>query len=486
LKSKKGTGYRAPDTRKASIAPARRISYRILLQIATTEAHSDDLLRSPEVDALSAQDRALTTTLVLGTLRWQLALDARIRELLARPEAKLSAEAATALRMGAYQLLHLDRVPAHAVIHDAVELVKQGEERGAAGMVNAVLRKIQGTGRRVQGTERRSAFGDPRSEEARSAHPAWMVERWVRRYGAEAAGAICRWDQEPANTALRVDSKAEFDDLETEPGYFLAAARHVVRGDIAKSAAVREGRARIQDEASQLVAEVLAVQAAGEGDPTLRVLDLCAAPGGKTAILAERLPEAEIIGVDVSRTRLDTMRKRMPEPLAGRIRFEAADATKMELQPEWDRILCDVPCSGTGTMARNPEIRLRVTEADLGRQHARQVAILRAGLRGLKVGGRLVYSSCSLEREENEAVVAEVLGAVQGFAVVAVAAILDQLAERGVVTAEGRERLRSATEGDFLRTLPGVHPCDGFFAAVIERRRNHATGTGYIRELSSP
>jgi 16S rRNA (cytosine967-C5)-methyltransferase len=136
-------------------------------------------------------------------------------------------------------------------------------------------------------------------------------------------------------------------------------------------------------------------------------------------------------------------------------------------------------------MARNPEIRLRVTEADLGRQHARQVAILRAGLRGLKVGGRLVYSSCSLEREENEAVVAEVLGAVQGFAVVAVAAILDQLAERGVVTAEGRERLRSATEGDFLRTLPGVHPCDGFFAAVIERRRNQATGTGYIRELSS-
>ena len=125
------------------IAPARRVSYRILLQIATSDAHSDDLLRSAEVDRLSAQDRNLTTTLVLGTLRWQLALDARIRELLARPEAKLSPEAATALRMGAYQLLHLDRVPAHAVIHDSVELVKYGDERGAAGMVNAVLRKIQ-------------------------------------------------------------------------------------------------------------------------------------------------------------------------------------------------------------------------------------------------------------------------------------------------------------------------------------------------------
>jgi 16S rRNA (cytosine967-C5)-methyltransferase len=472
------------------IAPARRISYQLLLQIATTDAHSDDLLRSPDVDALSAQDRGLTTTLVLGTLRWQLALDARIRELLARPEAKLSAEAATALRMGAYQLLYLDRVPAHAVIHDAVELVKHGEERGAAGMVNAVLRKIQGTGRRVQGTERRSAFGDPRSEEARSAHPAWMVERWVRRYGAEAAEAICRWDQEPAGTALRVDPNAEFDDLETEPGYFLAAARHVVRGDIAKSAAVREGRARIQDEASQLVAEVLASwpsrrtrfapddelssgSTAGGGSEKngkgLRVLDLCAAPGGKTAVFAERLPEAEITAVDVSRKRLDAMRKRMPESLARRMQFEVADATKMELQAEWDLILCDVPCSGTGTMARNPEIRLRVTEADLKRQHARQVAILRAGLRGLKAGGRLVYSTCSLEPEENEGVTSEVLAAAEGFSLVPVTAVLDQLAASGVVTAEGRERLRSATEGNYLRTLPGIHPCDGFFAAVIER-----------------
>ncbi len=218
------------------------------------------------MDALSAQDRALTTTLVLGTLRWQLALDARIRELLARPEAKLSAEAETSLRMGAYQLLHLDRVPAHAVIHDAVELVKQSKERGAAGMVNAVLRKIQRTALSVQ-----------RSEEARPAHPAWMVERWVRRYGTEAAEAICRWDQEPASTALRADPNAKFDDLETGPGYFLAAARHVVRGDVAKSAAVREGRARIQDEASQLVGEIAAGAVCGAG----RALDLCAAPGGK-------------------------------------------------------------------------------------------------------------------------------------------------------------------------------------------------------------
>jgi 16S rRNA (cytosine967-C5)-methyltransferase len=297
-----------------------------------------------------------------------------------------------------------------------------------------------------------------------------MVERWVRRYVTEATEAICRWDQEPASTALRVDPDAKLDDLETEPGYFLAVARHVVRGDVAKSAAVREGRARIQDEASQLVGELAAGAVCGAG----RVLDLCAAPGGKTAILAERMPEAKITAVDVSRKRLDAMvlaarAGRFATGGENRLEFLVADATKMELQPEWDLILCDVPCSGTGTMARNPEIRLRLTESDLKRQHARQVTILRAGLRGLKAGGRLVYSTCSLEPEENEAVVDEVLGSVPGLAVVPVAGILDHLAEHGVVTAEGRERLGSATDGSFLRTLPGVHPCDGFFAAMIDR-----------------
>jgi 16S rRNA (cytosine967-C5)-methyltransferase len=464
------------------IAPARRAAFRILLQIATTDAHSDELLRSPEVDALSAADRHLTTMLVLGTLRWQLALDAQIHTLLARPDAKLSPEAATALRMGAYQLLHLDRVPAHAVLHDSVELVKRGDERGAAGMVNAVLRKIQATvhspqvidaqsGRR---TEKRS--GDALA--ARWAHPAWMVERWSQRYGLKAAEAICRWDQEPPALVMRADAHAAMAGLETEPGAFLSCARRVVRGDIASSEAFQQGQIRIQDEGSQLVAEVLAARAAAAiDDPSasasssrlMRVLDLCAAPGGKTAILAERLPSAEITAVDVSRKRLDAMRRMLPRALTERIRFEVADATKMELQPDYDLILCDVPCSGTGTMARNPEIRLRVTEADLPRQQKRQLALLRAGLAGVRPGGRLVYSTCSLESEENEQVVEATLRDIPEFRLVPVEEILDVLTAQGLVTVEGRDRLRISTEGPYLRTIPGVHPCDGFFAAVLEK-----------------
>jgi len=474
------------------IAPARLVSYRILLQIATSDAHSDELLRSPEVDRLSAVDRNLTTTLVLGTLRWQLALDARIRGLLTRPGAKLSSEAATALQMGAYQLLHLERVPAHAVIHDSVELVKLSPERGAAGMVNAVLRSIQRSALGVRRSIQRSVDSVQRSEKpgtslgAKSgsaaaevatawAHPVWMVERWVRRYGAEAAEAICRWDQVPVGVTLRMRGPVgEMEGVETETGAFLASARRVVRGDVGRSGAFLEGGIWIQDEASQLVAEIAAAAVPHAG----RVMDTCAAPGGKTAILAERLPEAEITAVDVSRKRLDLMRERVLAARAGRFAvapqggmiFEVADAVKMQLKPERDLILCDVPCSGTGTMARNPEIRLRVEEADLARQHARQVAILRAGLAGLKAGGRLVYSTCSLEPEENEGVVAEVLREMPGFRLVPVEGILDQLAASGVVTVAGRERLRTATEGGYLRTLPGVHPCDGFFAAILERQ----------------
>jgi 16S rRNA (cytosine967-C5)-methyltransferase len=444
------------------IAPARQAAYQILFEIETTDAHSDELLRGREVDALSVQDRNLTTVLVLGTLRWQLALDTQIRDLLARPKTNLSPEAATALRMGAYQLLYLDRVPAHAAIHDSVELVKHGRERGASGMVNAVLRKVG-----------RTAEHKPQSSSAAAlAHPAWMVERWARRYGQAVAERICSWDQEPAGAALRVaDPDTGFADLDTEPGAFLTCARRVVRGDPGRSAAIRAGQARIQDEASQLVAEIAAAvkHLRLDGQPP-RVLDTCAAPGGKTAILLERLPRAQVTAVDVSPRRIDSMRKLLG-PASDRLTFEAADAAKLQLRPEWDRILCDVPCSGTGTMARNPEIRLRLEEADLRRQQARQSEILHAALPGLAAGGRLIYSTCSLEPEENEDVIAAALRWAPGFHVISVAKILDDLAANGVLMPDARGRLRSAAAGNFLRTLPGVHPCDGFFAAVLERRQ---------------
>jgi len=443
------------------IAPARRTAFRILLRIATTDAHSDELLRSREVDALSAQDRNLTTTIVLGTLRWQLSLDAQIRPLLARPNTKLTPETAVALRMAAYQLQHLERVPAHAVLNDTVELVKQGRERGAAGMVNAVLRKIAAQPR----WQAPGSLTSPKDIAAAWSHPEWLVERWVQRYGAEAAESICRWDQEPAGVTLRLGPASEpsLSSLDVEPGAFLARARRLLRGD--PRAGVQSGHIRIQDEASQLVAE-MAAAAAPDAE---HVLDTCAAPGGKTVILAERLPASEIIAVDASLRRLEVMQRTLPPSLRQKIRFEPADAAKLHLQPTRGLILCDVPCSGTGTLARNPEIRLCLEPAELKRQQARQIAILRAALPGLAPGGRLVCSTCSLEPEENEAVVNEVVSSAAGTRLIPVAGLLDTLLANGVLTPSGRELLRIATDGACLRTIPGVLPCDGFFAAVLER-----------------
>lgn len=435
------------------IAPARAIAFEILLKVATTDAHSDELLRGRQVDALSVQDRALATTLVLGTLRWRMKLDNRFRPLLARPDTKLSPAVETALRLGAFQLLYLDRIPAHAAIGESVELAKRAGETHAAGMVNAVLRKLARLPRVCE-----QSGDSPES----FAHPRWMVERWAHFYGREAARAICAYNQQPASICLRLvhpDAEQSLADegVEVEPGEFLTAARRVVRGDVVRGEAFRRGWVRIQDEGSQLVAEL-----AGRG---ANILDTCAAPGGKTAILAERSPQAEITAMDVSRRRLDAMRRNFPDK---RIKFVLEDAAEMRVAPEYDLILCDVPCTGTGTIARNPEIRFRVSEAEIARQHERQVKILSRALQGLAPGGRLLYSTCSLEPEENEAVLAECLGRTSGFEAVALDGEIARLEREGVLHAEGTRKLReSALRGRFLRTLPGVHPCDGFFAALL-------------------
>lgn len=435
------------------ISPARAIAFEILRRVSTTDAHSDELLRSREVDALGAQDRALATTLALGTLRWQMKLDARVRPLLTRPTAKLAPVVETALRLGAFQLLYLNRIPAHAAIGESVELTKQAGETYAAGMVNAVLRKLARLPRACeQGGENAEEF----------AHPRWMVERWARFYGRETAFAICAYDQRPAPICLRLahpDAEQSLGEegVELAAGEFLAPARSVIRGDVIRSEAFRRGWIRIQDEGSQLVAEL-----AGHGT---NILDTCAAPGGKTAILAERNPEASITALDVSRRRLDAMQRNFS---GERIRFAVEDSAKAKFHPDYDLILCDVPCTGTGTIGRNPEIRFRVNESEIARQHERQVRILTRALDGVAPGGRLLYSTCSLEPEENEAVVAECLAGRSGFNVVSIDEEISRLEREGIVHAEGAVKLRAtALRGKCLRTLPGVHRCDGFFATLL-------------------
>jgi 16S rRNA (cytosine967-C5)-methyltransferase len=227
----------------------------------------------------------------------------------------------------------------------------------------------------------------------------------------------------------------------------------VAKGDVTHTRAFGEGRAYIQDEASQLVALL-----AGRGP---RLLDCCAAPGGKTAILAERNPQSLVVAADLHPSRLRTMQRLLRTP---HVRMLAADASALPLSADFDRVLADVPCSGTGTLARHPEIKWRLRPDDLAGYHARQLAILRSALAHLAPGGRLLYSTCSLEREENESVVEEVLAEDRGLALINAADELHALKASGELAWKEPDSL---TKGAFLRTLPGVHPCDGFFGALL-------------------
>jgi 16S rRNA (cytosine967-C5)-methyltransferase len=385
-------------------------------------------------------------------------LDGRIARLLRRA-AKLDEAARVALRLGAFQLLFMDRIPARAAIHDSVELTKQAGHRFASGMVNAVLRRLA---------------AEPRGDaDPVAAHPQWMVERWRAAFGAEAATAICAHDQQAPPLALRLgDAEAEAElvraGVELGPGLMLAGARRVLGGEarLYESPALKRGRVRIQDEASQLVAEL-----AGEGR---RILDVCAAPGGKTALLAERNPGAEIVACDISPGRLEVMRSLLAgNPAMARVQTIVADASRVDESQEvrglFDLILCDAPCSGTGTLARNPEVKLRLRPGDLERQQERQRAILTAALRRLAPGGRLLYSTCSLEAEENEAVVRRCLEENGTVRLVPMAECLARLAEQGRLAADSAAKAGEAIAGEFLRTLPGQFDSDGFFAAMIER-----------------
>jgi 16S rRNA (cytosine967-C5)-methyltransferase len=437
------------------ISAARKAAYRILLAVERGEGHSDDLLRDDGVHAMSAPDRNLATTLVMGVLRWQIRLDEMIRQQLKRPNAKLDAEIRVALAMGAFQLLYLDRIPAHAAIDESVELAKRAGHNFAAGMVNAVLRSMA-----------RSAPAAIECE-ATHAYPAWMVERWQRNFGFDAACAICAHGQQQPQLSVRlrdagVEPELAAAGVQLKPGSLLTAARTVESGDVTQTEVSRAGQVRIQDEGSQLVAEIAAY--AGGKRNGMKVLDACAAPGGKTLILAERLPHAHIVACEASPIRHAALRARLAA-YGNRVECWLVDTATLAEEEAFDLVLVDAPCSGTGTLGRNPEIRHRMREEDLARQADRQKAILRAALRAVKRDGRVVYSTCSMEPEENERVVADVIGDP-----IPLDETIKAMRRDGILTEEGSSALRGClTDDGALRLMPGALGTDGFFVAMLER-----------------
>jgi 16S rRNA (cytosine967-C5)-methyltransferase len=518
------------SSQQQTVSPARAAAFDVLVRVEREDAYASELLHSRLLDRLSAQDCGLTMEIVMGVLRWRSRLDAAIAQYSFTPFHRLDFEVLTALRIGAYQLEFLSGIPNRAAVNESVMLVKRAKKKSAAALVNVILRKVA-----AGVAQRRKAMLEFEPEKANKpvrstgplvnralagenaaqflarqyAQPEWMVTRWIAEYGISTAAQICVANQQVPQTAVRL--RAAADVVETEfresglklaQGGLLSSARVVVRGDVSRTAACSEGRAVIQDEGSQLIAAIVSapIRVQGNGTPgqrpgatqdggAIRVLDCCAAPGGKTSAIADRLPDAKIIAADLHAHRARLMRQLVCQP---NIEIITADATALPVPGEFDRILADVPCSGTGTLARNPEIKWKLKPDDLADLHRRQVAILNAALDRLAPGGRLVYSTCSLEHEENEDVVEEVLrgrhvlsapspeGEGCGTLEIAKEGVSGTPCSRLVEAGEMLRKLAAAgelvwedidslTHGPYLRTVPGVHPCDGFFAAVIER-----------------
>lgn len=453
----------------AVISPARKAAFQILMAVERGQSHSDDLLRGKHVNALSAPDRNLTTALVLGVLRWQIRLDEQIKVLLKKPGARLDTEVLIALRLGAFQLLHLDRIPARAAIDESVELAKQAGHRFASGMVNAVLRRLSSTPV--------FEFSETEAEALAlsQAHPQWMVQRWVQQYGLGVSRAICHHGQSQPEMVLRLtgpDAEAELAEtgIKLVPGKLLRAARQVVAGDVTAASAFLGNRIRVQDEGSQLVAEIAMAAGATLGPTPEKILDACAAPGGKTLILLERNAQARVVACEASEQRWAQLQQRLSS-FDDRVECRQADASALDPSEGFDLALADVPCSGTGTLGRNPEIRHRLQLDDLSRQAVRQRAILSATLRALRPGGHLIYSTCSLEPEENDQVVAAALAANTYARQLSLDRCLESMAAAGLLMQGVAELLRTClTPEGALRLLPGAFGTDGFFIALLESR----------------
>jgi 16S rRNA (cytosine967-C5)-methyltransferase len=463
------------------VSPARTIAFEILQRVETGGAYAADALharltagkkrREGAGETAKRQDAALATELVFGVLRWRRLLDFLIERQARRPAEGLDADVRQALRLGAYQLLFLDRIPASAAVNESVELTKRAGKRQAAPLVNAVLRRMPKGPFRAETFARGLPVGMAEAERLGIlySHPTWMVARWLAAYGAERTRALLEANNRPlpvacsvldGEGAAQVAESLREDGLEVEPGKLLRHALVVRGGSIAETAAFREGWIVVQDEASQAVALLTGV---GKGQS---VLDVCAAPGNKTLHLARAAASgARVVAGDVHPHRLHAVRAQLERTGTAGVALVAFDGTRpLPFGAPFDRILVDAPCSGTGTLARNPEIRWRLQASDLEDLAQRQEAILRNALDLLARGGRLVYATCSLEPEENEWVVRRIIQERSDIrAGRAPAEFAGELAQ-GVTL----ERLFDR-EG-FFRTMPQETTTDGFFAAVLERK----------------
>jgi 16S rRNA (cytosine967-C5)-methyltransferase len=413
---------------------------------------------------LPARDRAFATELVYGTLRWRGRLDHLLSQVANRDLDRLESFVANALRLGAYQIVFADGIPATAAVDQSVRCVRAAGLERATGLVNAVLRRLAQEHERIP----LPALGD--DPVAHLTHalslPPWLAARWLEIFGAEEAAALARASNRPPPLTVRANPhRGSRDELLAElrrrwPE--ASACRHAPRGIVlgrrgnaALDPAFSEGRLTVQDEGSQLVVALL------EPQPGERVLDLCAAPGGKATAIAEEVGQAGTVrAVDRHAGRLELVNRAARRLGLSRLGTAARDATRPLQGPTdrpFDRVLVDAPCSGLGTLRRNPDARWRVSPEDPARLAEMQQAILANAATAVRPGGTLVYSTCTLLPEENEEVVEAFLSRAEDFQRAAPESLPEPV--RALADAAGA-----------VRCLPHRHDTDGFYAVRLERR----------------
>lgn len=438
-----------------SVTPARLAAFQILRRVEEG-AYASVLLANPPT-GLDPADRALSHELVLGVLRQQLFLDRLIEHYANRKVSDLDQPVTIALRLGLYQLRFLSRIPPSAAVNESVNLTRVARLRSAEGLVNAVLRRAT---REPEFDPLELISDSVERLSVETSHPRWLLERWIALHGISFTSELARSNNRLPPIAFRVvrnrasetevvaqlqrsESKITSSKI-VDGGWRIEATRDQLLS------LMREGKVYLQDEASQLVATVVRPQ------PGEHILDLCAAPGSKTTLLSDIVEgQAIIIACDRHQSRLHMISATSRlQGLSGIDCLVADGLNQLPFEaPSFDAVLVDAPCSGTGTLRRNPEIRWRITPADLIDLPVRQGKLLENAANVLKPGGRLIYSTCSLEPEENEEVVESFLSRRSEF-----------------------ERIRSSMKAELvtgsgdIRTWPNVHGTDGFFIAVLRRR----------------
>ena len=436
----------------------RDAALTILLAVDKNQAYSNLLLHQTiEKYKLDVKDRGLLTEITYGTLQHKLTLDYYLEPFI---HGKVDLWVRWLLRMSLYQMHYLSRIPAHAAVNEAVEIAKRRGHKGIASMVNGILRSIL-----REGVRSTNDIKDPNERLAiETSHPQWLVDRWVESYGYEETAEMLRENNiQPVQTVRVNTTKATVENvLTTLEREGVKAVRsevmpecvHLQTGQAARTAAFRHGLITIQDESSMLPANVLNPQ------PGMKVLDMCAAPGGKTTHMAEKMQnEGSILAMDLHPKKLDLIEEntaRLGLEIVQTAPVDGRKAASFLPKESFDAVLVDAPCSGLGVMRRKPDIKYTKREEDLESLQTIQLAILDNAAQVLKPGGRLVYSTCTVDKRENE-------GTVEAF-----------LSQHPEMESESLtnlpEKLLAKQNNGMLQVFPQDFGSDGFFVAAFRKK----------------